>query len=95
MSTEIQKTEPTPGSNFSISPEDMWNAEHNSSSSWGIEGYEVPKVYFDYHQEVWLKEREKILNAHKRVWPPENWPRDKVTDKKVPPNRPNKMGKII
>ena len=95
MSTEIQKTEPTPGSNFTISPEDMWNAEHNSSSSWGIEGYEVPKVYFDYHQEVWLKEREKILNAHKRVWPPENWPRDKVTDKKVPPNRPNYIDEYI
>ena len=95
MSTEIQKTEPTQVSKLTITPEEMWNAEHNSSSSWGIEGYEVPKVYFDYHQELWVKERGNILNAHKRVWPPENWPRDKVTDKKVPPNRPNYIDEYI
>ena len=95
MSTEIQKTEPTQVSKLTITPEDMWNAEHNSSSSWGIEGYEVPKVYFDYHQELWVKERGNILNAHKRVWPPENWPRDKETDKKVPPKRPNYIDEYI
>ena len=91
----MQKTEPTQVSKLTITPEEMWNAEHNSSSSWGIEGYEVPKVYYDYHQEVWVKEREKILNAHKRVWPPENWPRDKATDKKVPPKRPNYIDDYI
>ena len=94
-SSSPMKTEPTTQSKFQITPLEMWNAEHGSSSNWGIEGYEVPKQHYDYHQVKWLQEREKILNAHKRVWPPENWPKDKSTDKKVPPKRPNYIDEYV
>ena len=80
---------------YKITPEEMWSCMHGSSETWGIEGYEVPKKYYDYHQVKWYQEREKILNQHKRVWPPEDWPKDKENDKKVPPKRPNFLDAYI
>ena len=80
---------------YKITPEEMWSCMHGSSETWGIEGYEVPKKYYDYHQVKWYQEREKILNQHKRVWPPEDWPKDKENDKKIPPKRPNFLDAYI
>ena len=95
MTTEIpiynRSTTPEPQTRvtYKITPEEMWSCMHGSSQNWGIEGYEVPRKYYDYHQVKWYQQREKILTQHKRVWPPEDWPKDKENDKKVPPRRPN------
>ena len=74
---------------YKITPEEMWNCIKGTSQNWGIEGYEITKKYFDYRQALWYKKREKILNAHKREWPPQDWPKNKETDKLVPPKRRN------
>ena len=54
----------------------------------GIEGYNCPKKYFDYHESIWLKKRENILKKHKAVWPPESW-KSNEEGKKVPPRKYN------
>ena len=75
---------------YKITPEEMWACDKGSSQNWGIEGYEIAKKYYDYHQVKWYQERKKILDQHKRVWPPNNWPKSKEDDNKlVPPHRPN------
>ena len=73
--------------NYKITPEEMWNCIKGSSQNWGIEGYHINRKYYDYHQVKWLQEREKILKAHKKEWPPQNWPKDKESDKLVPPKK--------
>ena len=73
--------------NYKITPEEMWNCIKGSSQNWGIEGYQITKKYYDYRQVKWLQEREKILKAHKKEWPPQNWPKDKESDKLVPPKK--------
>ena len=72
---------------YKITPEEMWNCIKGSSQNWGIEGYEITKKYYDYHQVKWEQERKRILDAHKREWPPQNWPKDKESDKLVPPKK--------
>ena len=74
---------------YKISPEEMWQCVKGSSQNWGIEGYEIAKKYYDYHQVKWYQERKKILDQHKRVWPPNDWPKSKEDDKPMPPHRPN------
>ena len=72
---------------YKITPEEMWNCIKGSSQNWGIEGYQIARKYYDYHQVKWLQERERILKAHKKEWPPQNWPKDKESDKLVPPKK--------
>ena len=74
---------------YKITPEEMWQCVKGSSQNWGIEGYEIAKKYYDYHQVKWYQERKNILEKHKRVWPPQDWPKSKEDDKLVPPHRPN------
>lgn len=74
---------------YKITPEEMWCCIKGSSQNWGIEGYEIAKKYYDYHQVKWHQERKRILEQHKRVWPPMDWPKNKEDDKQVPPHRPN------
>ena len=74
---------------YKITPEEMWQCVKGSSQNWGIEGYEIARKYYDYHQVKWMQERKKILDQHKRVWPPQDWPKAKDEDKLVPPRRPN------
>ena len=75
---------------YRITPEEMWQCVKGSSQNWGIEGYEIAKKYYDYHQVKWYQERKKILDQHKRVWPPQNWPKSKEDENKlVPPKRIN------
>ena len=96
-----KRTSVTPTSTIShkityrITPEEMWQCVKGSSQNWGIEGYEIPKKYYDYHQVKWYQEREKILKDHKRVWPPQDWPKSKDEDKLVPPHRPNYIDDYI
>ena len=80
---------------YNLTPEEMWQCVKGSSQNWGIEGYEIPRHYYDYHQVKWYQEREKILNSHKRVWPPQDWPKSKEYDKLVPPHRPFFIEDII
>jgi len=78
-----------PSVNYKITPEEMWNCIKGSTQNWGIEGYQITKKYYDYRQVKWLQERERILKAHKKEWPPQNWPKDKESDKLVPPKKTN------
>ena len=72
-----------------LTPEQLYNLSHRIEE-WGIEGYEVPRHYYCYHQVMWEKQREKILNSHKHIWPPLDWPKkSEDDDSKVPPKRPN------
>ena len=52
---------------YKITPEEMWQCVKGSSQNWGIEGYEIAKKYYDYHQVKWYQERKKILDQHKRA----------------------------
>ena len=75
---------------YKITPEEMWNCIKGSNQNWGIEGYEIAKKYYDVRQVKWEKERKRILDQHKRVWPPQNWPKSKEDENKlVPPKRIN------
>ena len=72
---------------YALTPEQIYKLQINQLD-YGIEGYEVPRQYYDYHQLMWHKKREKILSSHKHIWPPNAWPRDKEDDKiKVKPKR--------
>lgn len=84
-----QSVDVKPKVQYKITPEEMWNCIKGSSQNWGIEGYEIAKKYYDYRQVVWHKKREKILKEHKKEWPPQDWPKDKESDKLVPPKRIN------
>jgi len=74
---------------YKITPEEMWDCIKGSSQNWGIEGYEITKKYYDYRQVKWQQERKRILDAHKKEWPPQNWPKSKENDKPIPPKKTN------
>ena len=72
---------------FLITPEEMYKLSTHQLEL-GIEGYEVPRKYNDYHKCVWARKREQILNSHKHIWPPEDWPKDKENENiKVKPKK--------
>ena len=73
---------------YKITPEEMWNSI-KGLQIWGIKGYEVPRKYIDYKKIRWEKARAEILKSHKKEWPPMNWPKDKESDKPIPPKRKN------
>jgi len=87
-STDFKSQKLIQAAKYNLTPQDMWNAIHDTGS-FGIEGYEVPRQYYDYHQVKWYEERKKILEGHKSKWPPQNWPTDKETGKQIPPKRIN------
>lgn len=78
-----------------MSVDDMWTLVRGSDSNWGIEGYEVPRKYYDYHQVKWEQERYKMLQKPKADWPPEKWKKDEETGKPIPPKRPNYLDQVI
>ena len=72
---------------YALTPEQMYQLD-SKQLEYGIEGYEVPRKYYDYHQVMWHKKREKILSSHRHIWPPEDWPRDKEDGRtKLKPKR--------
>ena len=76
-------------STTNMTPEEMYRMV-SGEDKFGIPGYIVPRRYFDYDYEKWVKKREKIINgSSKPHWPPNDWPYDKETDKKIPPVRSN------
>lgn len=78
----------------SLTPEEVYKISKRQND-WGIPGYEVPRQYYDYHQVMWHKRREKILSSHRRVWPPYDWPGDKEDPKiKHPPKRASYLDEL-
>ena len=72
---------------YLITPEEMYKLSTHQLEI-GIEGYELPRKYNDFHQCVWARKREKILKEHKHIWPPEDWPKDKEDENiKVKPKK--------
>jgi len=64
---------------YLLTPDEMYKLSSRQLEI-GIEGYEIPRKYNDFHQCVWERKREQILNAHKHIWPPEDWPKDKENE---------------
>jgi hypothetical protein len=76
-----------------LSVEEMWSLV-KGGDNWGIEGYEVPRKYFDYNNAKWKKEVQEMVKKPRAEWPPKNWPKDKETDKPYPPKRPNYLDQV-
>ena len=71
-------------STLNITPSQMFNIIHKTGFG-GIFGYNPKKKYFDYYNSLWIKERAKILSSYKhKHWPPNDWPKDKDGNKKIP-----------
>ena len=70
---------------YLLTPEEMYKLSSRQLEI-GIEGYELPRKYNDFHQCVWARKREEILKNHKHIWPPEDWPKNK-DDQKVMPKK--------
>ena len=70
---------------FLLTPEEMYKLSSRQLEI-GIEGYEIPRKYNDHHKCVWARKRTQILNAHKHIWPPEDWPKN-PDDEKVKPKK--------
>ena len=72
---------------YALTPEEMYKLASRQLEI-GIEGYEIPRKYNDHHKCVWARERKKILDSHKHVWPPQDWPESKDDPNvKVKPKR--------
>lgn len=79
-----------------FTPEELYNIA-KKKDGWGIDGYEVPRQYYDYHQVMWKKKVEQIAKKCPRQWPPKDWPAKSRDDpeRKVPPKRPNYLDDVI
>ncbi|MCQ2817127.1 MAG: hypothetical protein MJ252_07670 [archaeon] len=63
-----------------LTPDEIYNMS-NRIIPWGIEGYEIPRQYFDYHQVIWQRERaDRLSGKVKAPWPPKDWPKAKDDD---------------
>ena len=72
---------------YALTPDQIYQI-NNNQLDFGIEGYVVPRSYYDYHQVMWHKKRTQILTKHKHIWPPNDWARDKDDDKiRIKPKR--------
>ena len=72
---------------YALTPDQIYQLDSNQLD-FGVDGYVVPRSYYDYHQVIWHKKRKQILDKHKHIWPPNDWPRDKEDDKiRVKPKR--------
>lgn len=90
-------TEPNDFSkNYKIGVEDMWSITRGDTGNWGIEGYEVPRHYYDCikskkSREIW--EQIATNKIKPGLWPPK-LPKDS-DDKLVWPKRPNFIDEVI
>ena len=73
---------------YELTPEMIYDIVMGKDKG-GIQGYQCPRHYYDYHQVMWLKKREEILKRHKAQWPPEDWKTNKETGSKEPPKKTN------
>ena len=77
---------------YTLTPEEMWKTV-KKENSFGIEGYEAPRKYYDFYRRKEEIRREGLLKqrAPKHEWPPKEW---KGTDSNgdeiiKKPHRPN------
>ena len=87
MTTRVKKLTKS-YSSVELTPEQIYEISIGKGKG-GIEGYNIPRKYFDYRASLWLKKRERILKQNKAPWPPENWASNKETGKKEPPTKSN------
>ena len=80
---------------YKITPNEMWTCVRGQTQNWGIEGYQVPRKYFDHEQYKWEIKRAEILRNHRRVWPRNDWPKDKETEKPIMSIRKNYIDDVI
>jgi len=85
----MNETQPNLSSNYKLSIENMWSVSRGDTGNWGIEGYEVPRDYFDHLRSksgkvLWEKLTSKKIQPS---WPPK-LPKDD-NDKIIWPKRPN------
>jgi hypothetical protein len=90
-------TEPNqPSSNYKIRVEDMWGITKGDTGNWGIEGYEVPRLYYDClkskkGREIWEQITSNKIKGG--LWPPK-LPKD-AEEKLVWPKRPNFIDEVF
>lgn len=85
----MSESEPNQPSNYKLSIENMWSVTRGDTGNWGIEGYEVPRQYYDHIKPIDSKVLSDKNNSKKQEssWPP-NLPKDD-NDKLIWPKRPN------
>lgn len=72
-----------------LTPEEIYNLSMRKID-WGIEGYEVPRQYYDYNQVMWKKHIDGLIKRCPRQWPPKDWPlKPDDSETKIPPKRWN------
>lgn len=91
----MSETEPNQPSKYKLSIENLWSITRGDTGNWGIEGYEVPKDYFDHLKSkegkvLWEKINSKKLQSN---WPPK-LPKDD-NEKLIWPKRPNFIEDVI
>ena len=79
---------------YDLSPEGLFEMII-SKNKVGIEGYNCPKIYFDYQANRWIKKRGQILDSHRAAWPPDNWKLNEETNTKEPPKKLNYIDEQI
>ena len=81
-------------SSINITPEEVYKLS-SREIDWGIEGYNIPRYYFDYQYEIWKRQRADIINRKtKSEWPPKDWPKTKDEGKRIPPKRKNFLDEV-
>ena len=77
-----------------MSIENMWSNTKGDSGSWGIEGYEVPRDYFDHLK---TKQGKVLWEKLKSTKLENNWPprlEKDSNDKLIWPKRPNYIDEV-
>ncbi|MGL4948506.1 MAG: hypothetical protein ACRC42_03945, partial [Mycoplasma sp.] len=76
-----------PKMNYPLTPDELWKA-NKQESGFGIEGYEIPRKYYDFHKSVENKKRAETASSKRKPkhnWPPKEW---QQKDQIVKPKRP-------
>lgn len=74
-----------------MAPNEMWRLTHNFVDI-GIDGYEVPKLHYDYYAVKWAQNREDILKNPKKY---RTEKKDKDGNIILPPKRLNFLDDVI
>jgi hypothetical protein len=92
----MSMTEPNDQSkHYKIKVEDMWAIAKGDTGSWGIEGYDVPRDYYDCIKSKKSKEMWEIISSKKinpGLWPPKL--QKDANDKIIWPKRPNFIDEV-
>ena len=82
---------------YKLTPEEVWKTV-KKDNTFGIEGYEVPRKYFDFYKRKEEIRRENVMKRRtpKHEWPPSDWKdKDSNGDEIIKkPKRPNFLDDI-